>query len=219
MNIFLWPFQEEMVNQFNAAHESDPSIKKVAIICGRKQKAPKILLNYCKWQHMDVTVIDYESTQTSRKYSSLGKNSFDIVVSYLALSTLTSSKQDDCLRFMSHIAPKALFMDYEVAERNMGLPASFLLQFGVHLYELPSTVSAAIANFKCPCCKKNAKRQIKPIKKPSVHCAFSNFMKQGGLEALLYKKILIENASTQGKLLERKHIGCGGLGTALVEWS
>lgn len=129
---------------------------------------------------------------------SLNYKEYDAVVSLFNLHSMDREEQMRFIRQMKQSAPKAIFLEYEIPERNM----AYLGYFPVILGEYVTSLYEKKMNGK-----KNA--------------SFANtrkYMENGALEGILHSlpQILPNTSPT---VLMRQNLGIGGIGMACVEWN
>lgn len=126
----------------------------------------------------------------------IDNNTFDVVLSFFNLHSLSNERQIQFIQKIQRLAPKAIFLDYENPERNLAYLGYFsfvLSQYAACFLEKMFTSQKNSLSF------------------------FHEYCKNGALEGILYQlpHILPEHSV---KILDRRHLGCGAIGMAYLTW-
>lgn len=124
------------------------------------------------------------------------ENTFDVVLSLFNLHSFSKEGQINFIQKMQHLAPKAIFLDYENPERNLAYAGYWAFSGSQYITCLLEKIFSAQKN--------------------SVSC-FQEYCKNGALEGILHEMPMF-SPERPVKILERKHYGFGGIGMAYLEW-
>ncbi len=175
--------------------EGQTEIKRLALIsCDQSQM---VGLEKLYKQH-SLTIKCIEENSLSKNEDTM---SYDVVLCLFKLSHKDKEGQKRIVLQMQNLAPKAIFVDYELVERNMGYPLYFTLIF-IEYLKLLLKVSSSSNSLK----NKYKNKRI----------VFQEYLKNGALEGFIYD-LHIELKSPPTKII-RKSLAVGGLGLFFCKW-
>lgn len=161
---------------------------------------PVSILNQC-----------FEISKACEEESAIGKlyTDMDALISILNLSHMSVEERITYVRQMQVHAPKALFIDYELPERNLYYPMYFALMLGERFDLLRQSVAVKLKRRP-----DEHKSQLASPKKQKEN--FKNYINHGALEAFIYD--LPQILGKTPKCIKRSHLCMGGLGLFYCEW-
>lgn len=171
------------------------------------------LIEVCKNFSLPVTILNqcFEISKACEEESAIGKlhTDMDALISILNLSHMSVEERITYVKQMQVHAPKALFIDYELPERNLNYPMYFSLMLGEHFDLLRQDIALKLKRVQ-----NEQKSQLATPKKQREN--FKNYMLQGALEAFIFD--LPHLLGKTPKCLKRSHLCMGGLGLFYCEW-
>ncbi len=126
------------------------------------------------------------------------KEKYEVLVSYFTLSGLQEENRDEFLKNIQRIAPKTIFIDFQMPERNH---AHF-------------AYNGLTKSEKIKLCWETL--GFSKDKREKIMTNYKKFLENGGIEGYLYN--ISENSEIKPKKIDRRYIKSGGLGIYYCEW-
>ncbi len=176
----------------------DYNIRSVAKQVGSKIYLPEYLI-YSQTEFLNIEKKSFFSRNLfQHDYKKWYMNDkYDVLLSYFSISSLPTEDRLEFINNIKEIAPKTLFVDFEMAERNIAFPA----YFGFTFSEYANLYFENIDN------KENRNKLFKD---------YSNYLNKGAMEGFFYD--LEKDLEIKPKRIDRRSIGLGGIGICLCEW-
>ncbi len=195
MNFFTKYFNTYFHRKIIDILEGQTDIKRLALIsCDQSQM---IRLEKMYKQH-SLTIECIEENSLSKNEDTM---SYDAVLCLFKLSHKDKEGQKKIVLQIQKLAPKAIFIDYELVERNMGYPLYFTL-ISVEYLKLLLKVSSSSSSLK----NKDKNKRI----------AFKEYLRNGALEGFIYN--LHRELKCPPTKIIRKSLAVGGLGLFFCKW-
>ncbi len=133
----------------------------------------------------------------SPSFEKLLPRKYEVFLSYFTLSNLLPDEKSEFLNNIQKIAPKTIFVDYEIAERNYSYPS----YYGFTLSQYASIYYDNLYD------KKRRQDNSK---------MFTNYLERGAIEGFFFD--LEKEEGIAPKIIHRRTLGCGGIGLCYCEW-
>lgn len=213
MNVFLKPFQKKLQLEIAQTIFADNRVHHIGKLNCHNEVTPQDLglIEVFKNFSLPVTILNQCFEISKNCEESLAKiyTDMDALLSFCNLSKMSMDERIKYIKQMQVHAPKALFIDYELPERNINYPMYYTFLLGEHLNLWKQCVSSKIMKKKV----KNTSQLASPSKQATY---FKEYLQHGALEAFIYDlPTILENSP---KLLKRSHLCGGGLGLFYCEW-
>lgn len=215
MNPFLLPFNKKLHLEIAQTIFADNRVYHIGKLNCHNEVATQDLelIEICKNFSLPVTILNqcFEISKDCEEMKDISRiyTNMDALISFLNLSHMSMDERIKFIKQMQIHAPKALFIDYELPERNISYPMYYTFMLGERIDYL-KLVTYTYFNRK----KEADKSQIVHSTKHGAN--FKNYLNHGALEGLIYE--LPNILGKTPRCIKRSHLCFGGIGLFYCEW-